>query len=58
LPGSVGEYYWGGVTGPYFWIDPEQLIVTLMLQAPAYRLHYRYLLRPLVYGAIIGPGVG
>jgi CubicO group peptidase (beta-lactamase class C family) len=59
LPGSVGEYFWGGVTGTYFWIDPsEQLIVILMLQAPAYRLHYRYLLRPLVYGAITGPVAG
>jgi len=59
LPGSVGEYFWGGVTGTYFWIDPaEQLIVILMLQAPAHRLHYRYLLRPLVYGAITGPIAG
>jgi len=59
LPGSVGEYFWGGVTGTYFWIDPtEQLIVILMLQAPTYRLHYRYLLRPLVYGAITGPVAG
>jgi CubicO group peptidase (beta-lactamase class C family) len=56
VPGSVGEYFWGGVTGTYFWIDPaERLIVVLMLQAPAYRLHYRYLLRQLVYGAIVGP---
>jgi CubicO group peptidase (beta-lactamase class C family) len=55
VPGSVGEYFWGGVTGTYFWIDPaEQLIVVLMLQAPAHRLHYRYLLRHLVYGAITG----
>ncbi len=56
VPGSVGEYFWGGVTGTYFWIDPaEQLVVVLMLQAPDRRLYYRYLLRPLVYGAIVGP---
>jgi len=55
VPGSVGEFFWGGVTGTYFWIDPaEQLTVVLMLQAPAHRLHYRYLLRHLVYGAITG----
>jgi CubicO group peptidase (beta-lactamase class C family) len=23
-PGSVGEYFWGGVTGTYFWIDPAE----------------------------------
>jgi CubicO group peptidase (beta-lactamase class C family) len=56
VPGSVGEYFWGGVTGTYFWIDPaEQLIAVLMLQAPAYRLHYRYLSRALVYAAIVDP---
>src|SRR4051812_15938432 len=53
VPGSVGEYFWGGVTGTYFWIDPrEQLIAVLMLAAPDQRLHYRYLTRQLVYGAL------
>src|SRR5262249_54772915 len=59
VPGSVGECFWGGVTGTYFWIDPaEQLIVVLMLQAPDRRLYYRYLLRQLVYAAIVGPLAG
>jgi CubicO group peptidase (beta-lactamase class C family) len=53
VPGSVGEYFWGGVTGTYFWIDPqEQMIVVLMLAAPDQRLHYRYLTRQLVYAAM------
>jgi CubicO group peptidase (beta-lactamase class C family) len=53
VPGSVGEYFWGGVTGTYFWIDPqEQMVVVLMLQAPDQRLHYRYLTRQLVYAAL------
>lgn len=53
VPGSVGEYFWGGVTGTYFWIDPqEQLIAVLMLAAPDQRLHYRYLTRQLVYAAL------
>ena len=53
LPGSVGDYSWTGVTGTYFWIDPqEQLIVILMMQSPLERLHYRYLMRTLVYQAI------
>ncbi len=56
VPGSVGEYFWGGVTGTYFWIDPqEDMVVVLMLQAPDQRLHYRYLTRQLVYAALTGP---
>jgi CubicO group peptidase (beta-lactamase class C family) len=56
VPGSVGEFFWGGVTGTYFWIDPqEQLIAVLMLAAPDQRLHYRYLSRQLVYAALTGP---
>lgn len=56
VPGSVGEFFWGGATGTYFWIDPqEQMIVVLMLQAPDQRLAYRYLSRRLVYAALTGP---
>ncbi len=56
LPGSVGEYFWGGVLGTSFWIDPaEQMIVVAMMMAPERRLYYRHLLRPLVYGAAVGP---
>ena len=56
VPGSVGEFFWGGPTGTYFWIDPqEQMIVVLMLQAPDMRLAYRYLTRRLVYAAVTGP---
>ena len=54
LPGSVGDYSWSGVTGTYFWIDPQQqLIAVLMMQAPIQRLHYRYLMRTRVYQAIV-----
>ena len=56
LPRSVGEYFWGGVLGTSFWIDPvEQLVVVAMMMAPERRLYYRHLLRPLVYGAVLGP---
>jgi CubicO group peptidase (beta-lactamase class C family) len=56
LPGSVGEYFWVGVYGTAFWIDPvEELIVVMMMLAPDRRLYYRHLLRPLVYGAVTGP---
>ncbi|SEP48918.1 CubicO group peptidase, beta-lactamase class C family [Rhodospirillales bacterium URHD0017] len=55
LPGSVGDYYWGGAYGTYFWHDPrERMYVVFMMQSPAARLRYRYLLRDLVYQALIG----
>ena len=54
LPGSVGDYYWGGAQGTYFWIDPkEQLYVVFMMQSPQARLPYRFLLRQLVYQALV-----
>lgn len=54
LPGSVGDYYWGGAQGTYFWIDPkEQLYVVFMMQSPAARLPYRFLLRQMVYQALV-----
>jgi CubicO group peptidase (beta-lactamase class C family) len=54
LPGSIGEYFWGGVLGTSFWIDPvEQLVAVAMMMAPERRLYYRHLLRPLVYGALV-----
>lgn len=55
VPGSVGDYYWGGATGPYFWVDPtEKLVAVLMLQVADIQLrtHYRSLLRNLVYQAL------
>jgi CubicO group peptidase (beta-lactamase class C family) len=55
LPGSPGDYYWGGAYGTYFWHDPrERMYVVLMMQSPAARLRYRYLMRDLVYQALIG----
>lgn len=55
LPGSIGDYSWSGVSGTYFWIDPRQeLIAILMMQAPIQRMHYRYLMRTMVYQAIVG----
>ncbi|WP_135468809.1 serine hydrolase domain-containing protein [Crenalkalicoccus roseus] len=55
LPGSVGLYYWGGMAGTSFWVDPaERLAAVLMIQAPGQREHYRALFRTLVYAAIEG----
>lgn len=55
VPGSVGDFFWGGALGPYFWADPqEQVVAVLMLQEndPRRRARYRALLRHAVYGAL------
>ncbi len=53
MPGSVGQYYWGGAAGTTFWVDPaERLYAVLMIQAPGQREHYRVLFRDMVYAAI------
>ncbi|NPU65835.1 beta-lactamase family protein [Bradyrhizobium sp. 83012] len=55
LPGSVSEFYWTGLYGTAFWVDPEEkLIVVLMMQLPPPQApHYRSLLRNLIYQALI-----
>jgi len=53
LPGSKGDYYWTGIYGTYFWVDPkEQLIGISMTQAPAQAFPYQYRMRQYVYQAI------
>ena len=55
LPGTVGEYFWGGAASTAFWIDPiEDLAVVFMTQVMGTdaRLTLRRDLRTLVYSAI------
>lgn len=52
-PGSVGNFFWHGMAGTTFWVDPaEGLVVVFMIQAPGQRGPYRALLRDMVYAAI------
>ncbi len=54
VPGSVGMYFWGGMAGTTFFVDPaEDLFACLMLQAPNQREYYRMLFRNLVYAALL-----
>ena len=54
LPGSPNDYYWSGLWGTHFWHDPrERLYVVFMMQSPASGAQYRYLLRDLVYQALV-----
>jgi CubicO group peptidase (beta-lactamase class C family) len=53
-PAAAGEFNWGGAGGTYMWVDPENdLFVVLMLQSPRYRVHYRSLLRNMIYAAVV-----
>ena len=51
--GSVGQFYWSGMAGTFFFIDPkEELFAVFMSQAPNQRDYTRTLVRNLVYAAI------
>jgi CubicO group peptidase (beta-lactamase class C family) len=55
FPGSIGDIFWGGITGPRYFVDPkERLIGIVFMQAPSQRGAYHAELRALVYGAING----
>ena len=54
VPGSVGTYFWGGLAGTSFFVDPAlDLFACLMLQAPNQREYYRMLFRDMVYAAVM-----
>ncbi|MBI5128351.1 MAG: beta-lactamase family protein [Rhodopseudomonas palustris] len=53
FPGSVGQFYWSGIAGTFFWIDPaEELFAVFMSQGPGQREYFRTLVRNLVYAAV------
>ena len=55
VPGSVGDFSWGGITGTLFWVDPkEKLVAVLMAQGAqaANNVIWRQT-RTMVYQALI-----
>ncbi len=53
FPGSLGQFFWSGMAGTFFWIDPkEDLFTVFMMQGPGQRQYTRTLLRDLVYAAV------
>ncbi len=51
---SAGEYYWSGVAGTIFWIDPvENLIVISLIQQRSSRVLLRNDLKAITYGSIV-----
>ena len=55
VPGSQGEFMWGGAAGTFFWVDPkEQLVAVFMAQSPfPTRAIYRRMMKQMVAAAII-----
>ncbi|HVO95105.1 MAG TPA: serine hydrolase domain-containing protein [Terriglobales bacterium] len=59
LPGSAGSFYWTGIYGTTFFVDPkEQLIIIMMIQAPApANAAYRHMVRYLAYQALTNQNI-
>ena len=54
MDGSVGEYYWAGYAGTYFWVDPkEELIGVYMMQSVRHLLWYATTFKTLVVQSIV-----
>ena len=57
VPGSIGDFGWGGAASTAFWVDPVQdmsvVFMTQLLPSSSYPL--RSQLRQLVHSAIVGP---
>jgi CubicO group peptidase (beta-lactamase class C family) len=55
-PGAAGLYFWGGLAGTTFFVDPvNELYAVMMVQAPNQREDYRALFRQMVYAALLKP---
>ena len=41
FPGSLGQFFWSGMAGTFFWIDPvEEMFAVFMMQGPGQRAIY------------------
>jgi CubicO group peptidase (beta-lactamase class C family) len=53
IPGGVGEFFWPGVSGCNFWVDPKNsLIVVFLTHSPLHRTTHRLQLREAVYSGL------
>jgi CubicO group peptidase (beta-lactamase class C family) len=59
IPGSAGDFFWGGAASTFFWVDPAEdmivLFLTQLLPSSAYPV--RRQLRTMVYSAITETGL-
>ena len=53
-PGSVGQFSWGGMASTFFWIDPEEdligILMTQLMPSSAYPIRPQF--QQLVYAAV------
>ena len=54
MPGSAGDYFWGGAASTFFWVDPaEDIVVVFLTQLiPSSTYPIRRELRTLIYSAL------
>lgn len=53
FPGNPGDIFWGGITGPRYFMDPkEKLIGIVFVEGPSIRAAYHAELRAMVYAAL------
>lgn len=56
FPGSVGDIFWGGITGPRYFMDPQTRLVGVLFQLrPSERAAVHSEFRAMVYGALVNP---
>jgi len=54
MDGSVGEYYWAGYAGTYFWVDPkEELVGVYMMRSVKNLLWYATMFKTLVVQSVV-----
>ena len=54
MDGSVGEFYWAGYAGTFFWVDPkEELVGVFMMQSVQHLLWYASTYKTLVVQSIV-----
>jgi len=52
--GNVGEFLKDGAAGTLYWVDPkEDMVAVFMVSSPTNRLYYRFLIKDLMYQAIV-----
>ena len=53
IPGGLGEFFWPGVSGCNFWVDPKNdLVAVFLTHAPLYRTTHRIELRDAIYSGM------
>ncbi len=54
MDGSVGEFYWAGYAGTFFWVDPEEeLVGVYMMQSVQHLLWYATMFKSLAVQSIV-----